>query len=499
VEKAKPNQKPRANSVGNDRGRLCASLHPLLDPVDEIGRNVTGTLYRARHAGVKRQVAVAVLNRALALDSEFLFDGPRPGIVPARDVLESPAGDTLIVLNLPRGSNLDRLLSPRKRLPVSTAASVALGLLSALLSIHADGRAHGSVSSSSVFVMRNRDGDARVELLFLGLVGSGGQLNDPGYLSPELAAENRPPEPGDDLFAVGVILFRMIFGRLPFEGQTADETLGRVLIDSIVLPAGFQDDHPGFAAVLRRALDKNRSLRFPTATAMRDALLEAGLEAEEQGVFADPETQKNTAEGVGELTEAPSQRFSSIPTIPAPPSAALISTTAPDDLDFTKPCLTSLQLAREEKRVASRWFFQRNRLALVFTTALLGVVVLGLWLLLGKLQRPGGSAAGASSGPTKAAGSPAIEPAEAQVAETPERDSEAASKKEARPVSAASTSTSGAKISEPPDIDDKRTESGKAKRRKKKKKTEAAGAAGPPDDLSSNPFNLKNNPFPLGE
>jgi hypothetical protein len=156
-----------------------------------------------------------------------------------------------------------------------------------------------------------------------------------------------------------------------------------------------------------------------------------------------------------------------------------------------------LQLAREERRVASRPFFQRNRLALVFTTSLLGIVVLGLWLLLGELQRPGGSVAGASGAPTKAAGSLAIESAEEQAADTPKSDNEATSRNEIPPIPAASTPASGAKTSITADSDEKRTESGRAKRRKKK--TEATGLAGPPDDLSSNPFNLKNNPFPLGE
>jgi serine/threonine-protein kinase len=263
-----------------------------------IGEGGMGSVYEAEHQRIHRQVAVKLMRREIEGSSASVERFHReamaasaighPNIVEIFDVGLESDGTAFIVMELLRGTSLAALLRLEGVVVSGRALSFALQILSALDAAHRKGIIHRDLKPDNVFVSVDRMMREVVKILDFGvakiqgtperdleLTKSGVVFGSPFYLSPEQARGRRDLDPRVDIWAVGVILYQMLGGKRPFDGENYNEILGRILMDEPIPLIDLAPEIPaGLARVVERALAKDREQRYGSAAEMLEALLE---------------------------------------------------------------------------------------------------------------------------------------------------------------------------------------------------------------------------------
>jgi len=200
---------------------------------EQIGRGGMGVVWRARDERLGRDVALKVLHPWVADDAELrerfereaaaLARLEHPNLVRLYDVLESD-GQTVLVMELVEGDSLDAVIRGRA-LGWDDARRYGAPVAAALAHAHARGVVHRDLTPANVLVER---GTGRVVVTDFGLARlarssrsapiSGVLAGTPEYWAPEQAAGG-DTGPATDLYALGCMLFRLLSGRMPFEGE----------------------------------------------------------------------------------------------------------------------------------------------------------------------------------------------------------------------------------------------------------------------------------------
>lgn len=209
---------------------IAANRYRLLE---QLGRGGMGVVWRARDERLGRDVALKVLHAWVADDEDLrrrfereaaaLARLEHPNVVRLYDVLED-RGQTVLVLELVEGDGLHSLVGGR-RLGFEEVRRFCAPVAAALAHAHARGVVHRDLTPSNVLVER---GSGRVVVTDFGLARlvrgtttapvSGVLAGTPEYWAPEQAAGSETG-PATDLYALGCILFQLLSGRLPFEGE----------------------------------------------------------------------------------------------------------------------------------------------------------------------------------------------------------------------------------------------------------------------------------------
>ena len=245
-----------------------------------------GVVYAARDERLGRAVAVKTLSslrdetarRRFWREARAAASVSHPNICQIYEIGEDQ-GELFIAMELLEGESLADLVQ-RGPLSVSRAASIGLGMLSALSALHARGIIHRDLKPSNVFVtphgVKLLDfGLARPELdepaqTVTAITQAGVLIGTPRYMAPELVT-GEGADARSDLFAAGAILFEMLAGRPAFAGRTVVDVLRATTSDSPPALGG----SPAVAAVdrvIRRALAKRPAERLPSADVMADEL-----------------------------------------------------------------------------------------------------------------------------------------------------------------------------------------------------------------------------------
>ena len=243
---------------------------------EQIGRGGMGVVWRARDERLGRDVALKVLHPWVADDPDLrgrfereaaaLARLEHPNLVRIYDVLESD-GQTVLVLELVDGVALDTLIAART-LDWDGARRYAAPVAAALAHAHSRGVVHRDLTPANVLVER---GTGRVVVTDFGLARlarssrsapmSGVLAGTPEYWAPEQAA-GRETGPATDLYALGCVLFRMLAGRMPFEGEDRLATgLRRAHEAAPSLAAAAPAAPPAATALVDRLLDREPSRR----------------------------------------------------------------------------------------------------------------------------------------------------------------------------------------------------------------------------------------------
>ncbi|MEQ9319306.1 MAG: serine/threonine-protein kinase, partial [Polyangiaceae bacterium] len=252
-----------------------------------------GKVYRARHLLSERVVALKVLEpQAAALgdamarfrqEASAAANVGHDGIV---DVLDAgichETGSPFIAMELLVGEDLRELL---RRDPQQAFASI-LEALHPLAALHARGFVHRDLKPENIFSSRAPGGQQAVKILDFGIARSaevdahtrtGASLGTPGYMAPEQIQSARHASAASDVWAVGVMLYEAIAGRIPFEGPTSHA----VMIDACRRPhrplVEIASVDPQLSRIIDDCLAKDPTERPPHAGDLRESLAALGL------------------------------------------------------------------------------------------------------------------------------------------------------------------------------------------------------------------------------
>jgi len=260
--------------------------------VGELGRGAMGVVYKARDPQIDRLVAVKTVSlRGQDVEAEkefrlrFLNEAQaagrlhHPGIVSVFDVGEdAETGDPYIVLEFVSGEALNRILARERKLALPRALQLAEEIARALNYAHEQGVTHRDIKPGNILITTSGHakiadfGIAKLNLATFTLPGK--LLGTPAYMAPEqLAGEG--VDGRSDLFSLGVILYAMVTGHSPFQGDSATTVCFKVA-NREPLPASALDlELPReLDAVISRAMAKDPKRRYQFGAELADHLAE---------------------------------------------------------------------------------------------------------------------------------------------------------------------------------------------------------------------------------
>ncbi|MEO6772005.1 MAG: serine/threonine-protein kinase [Kofleriaceae bacterium] len=266
--------------------------------MNKIGTGGMGAVYLAEHPQIGKKVALKVIHRELASNREVVqrfFQEAKAvnrigneHIVEIHDFGVSPEGDHYYIMEYLEGSNLASTLGHESVLDVRRALHIGAQIASALAAAHAAGVIHRDLKPDNV-MLTSRLGDPDfVKLLDFGLAkmfaadhasavktAAGVLLGTPQYMSPEACESRQTLDHRTDIYALGVLLFQMVTGVLPFDGESMGEILVKQVTQLPPPPRQYNPNiPPSVEQILLRCLMKQPDARFPTMTALREALLD---------------------------------------------------------------------------------------------------------------------------------------------------------------------------------------------------------------------------------
>ncbi len=259
-----------------------------------IGRGGMSVVFFARHEGTGRGAAVKILQTGLP---ENIVAGHRleqeartiaridhPHVVRIYDAGRTGDGLPWFAMEYLEGEPLGRVFTRHGRLPVPRMLDIVRQMLAGLAKAHALDIVHRDLKPDNVFLVRREDGADFVKMLDFGiakLVGpqpnavesvAGVVLGTPEYLSPEVAMDV-DVSPASDIYALGVLMFEGLTGRLPFTGRSPTVIAEQHCFDPPPRPRSIADDLPvAVEEIILRCLAKDPGERFRDAAALDGAL-----------------------------------------------------------------------------------------------------------------------------------------------------------------------------------------------------------------------------------
>ncbi|HEY4106320.1 MAG TPA: protein kinase [Polyangiaceae bacterium] len=278
-----------------------------------IGDGGMGTVYEAHHEFLDTQVALKFLHSELAkrpgLGSRFLQEARVSArirsvhVTHVTDVDQTPDGSPYFVMELLHGESLQAALDRHKKLPPEQAIDFALQILAGLESAHHLGVVHRDLKPDNVFVVPATGGPLLKLIDFgiaklraateyqKGLTRAGVVMGTPEYMAPEQLFAANDVDHRADLYSLGVILFEMLTGKRPADGDDVETIVAQVVSNNVKRLRDLEPNlPPGLIAVVDRALTADREQRFATALEMRLALAHfAGALSQAGRAAASPE------------------------------------------------------------------------------------------------------------------------------------------------------------------------------------------------------------------
>ena len=254
-----------------------------------LGRGGMGEVYEAEHIASSRRVALKVMGRALASEKDrkrFLREGRLAASVSHPNVVyiygsEEIGGNPVIAMELVSSGTLKDRIKREGPLPPAKAVDAALEIIAGLEAAQGTGVLHRDIKPANCFVGAEgtvKVGDfglsistiARGESL---ITASGSFLGTPAYASPE-QLRGEELDVASDIYSVGATIYHLLTGRPPHETTDFVKLITEVLDKTPPSPNVLRPEIPaGLAKVVTRCLAKDRSGRYASYAALRDALL----------------------------------------------------------------------------------------------------------------------------------------------------------------------------------------------------------------------------------
>lgn len=268
------------------------------DVVRELGKGSYGKVYLVKHAILGVPYALKLLNRSFSSDEQFierfkqeaaiLQRFTHPGSIQLRDFGQTEDGLYYMAMDYCDGQPLSEVLSASGALDPVEALDITQQVLIVLEAAHNFGIIHRDIKPENIMVQKNENGENVVKILDFGVAklkegiitdsGStlkGTSIGTPYYMSPEQAAGESGLDYRADIYSVGIMLFEMLTGEVPFKGDTVLLTLlmhitrkPKPFAESLGLPQALED-------LVFTAIEKEKDRRFPDVLTFLNASEEA--------------------------------------------------------------------------------------------------------------------------------------------------------------------------------------------------------------------------------
>lgn len=276
-----------------------------------LGSGGMGCVYEATHLLIEKKVAIKCLHREFLRDAQVVGRFRREAraataignehIVDVIDMGDLPDGTPYIVMELLIGESLGtRLL--RDPLTIGACARVGVQIADALAAAHDQGIVHRDLKPDNVFMVRRRDHQIFVKVLDFGiskmhddgrnssLTRTGMAIGTPTYMSPEQAKGLKSVDHRTDIYALGVLLYEMLSGHLPFVADSYPMLLLRIVSEESVPVSSYRQGIPGeLNDLVMQCLAKDAAAR-PATMREIEAALRAFIEIEDEVQLLSPRT-----------------------------------------------------------------------------------------------------------------------------------------------------------------------------------------------------------------
>jgi eukaryotic-like serine/threonine-protein kinase len=259
-----------------------------------IGAGGMGKVYLAEHPLIGRKVALKVIHKDLAGNREIVtrfFNEARlvnqignEHIVEVHDLGQSPEGEYFFIMEYLDGHTLADVLERQGVLAVNRALHIAAQVASALGAAHERGIIHRDLKPDNVMLVTRHGDPDFVKVLDFGLAkmfldagvqltAQGVVLGTPQYMSPEACESKQGIDHRADIYSLGVLLFQMLTGQLPFDGRSMGEVLVKQVTQLPPAPRALNPYiPPAVEQILLRCLAKQSGDRFGTMAELGAAL-----------------------------------------------------------------------------------------------------------------------------------------------------------------------------------------------------------------------------------
>src|SRR5690349_22081557 len=309
---------PKCGVEYSDATTLCPADGIALETVDDalIGKTLAGkyriderlsgggmgTVYRGTHVLMDKTVAIKVLRPSLAADEKIVARFSRearaasrishPNALSVTDFGEDENGIVFLVMEYLSGRTLKQLIRDEGPLPLTRVVDITRQIGDALNAAHTEGVVHRDLKSDNIMLLDTMTGDHAVVLDFgiakinesegnvdTGLTAPNLVIGTPQYMSPEQCSQDAEIDARSDIYSLGVILFEMLVGHVPFSGDSPTMVMMKHLQEPVPSILEERSDLPASVArVVARAMAKVRDNRYQNvAELIEDLTIAAGM------------------------------------------------------------------------------------------------------------------------------------------------------------------------------------------------------------------------------
>src|SRR5688572_29264011 len=261
-----------------------------------IGEGGMGSVHEGENTLIARRVAIKVLHQAATTNEQVLLRFEREAqaagrigsdhILEVLDMGRLTDGDRYMVMEYLDGEPLSARIERLVRMTPGQIAPLMRQALKGLQAAHDAGIIHRDLKPDNIFVLREKAGQPDlVKIIDFGIskfsalgndmnmTRTGAVMGTPYYMSPEQAKGSSQVDPRSDVYAIGVIMYEAVTGRVPFDGNTFNELMFKIVLsDPPKLSEVVPDLDPAFAAIINKAMARELDQRFASATQLRQAI-----------------------------------------------------------------------------------------------------------------------------------------------------------------------------------------------------------------------------------
>ena len=272
------------------RGTLFADRYEI---IEELGSGGMGQVYRVEDTKTNEEIALKLIRPEVAADKKTI-DRFRNELTTARKIrhknvcgmydLGEYKGAHFITMEFVPGQDLKGLIRQSGQLAVGTTINIAKQICDGLTEAHKLAVVHRDLKPSNIMI--DKEGDVRImdfgiarSLEAKGITGAGVMIGTPEYMSPE-QVEAKEIDRRSDIYSLGVILYEMVTGRLPFEGDTALSVAVKHKTEAPPDPRELNPQIPeGLGLFILKCLEKDKEKRYQSAEELQSELnkIEKGI------------------------------------------------------------------------------------------------------------------------------------------------------------------------------------------------------------------------------